>query len=241
VVLTNRGPIPQPPREIGYVQVLRRHRRLGLFHPATRLKHHRANPPATGKYDAVKKTLIDSYTDSREQQIRKLLNELELGDRKPSELLREMKTLAGDHVDDQMLQTLWLHRLPLNVQLLVSASDEVPLEKMANIADKLVEIVSNRGPPSIAAITNQPAAPPQTTVAESLKSLQEQGRCTIGGGEATYQRRQRTLPKNRAHRKRRPARKITVKKTLDNAQRWRLLLPSKIRRKRAKMPKAVQI
>jgi hypothetical protein len=85
-----------------------------------------------------------------------------------------MKTLAGDHVDDQMLQTLWLHRLPLNVQLLVSASDGVPLEKMANIADKLVEIVSNRGSPSIAAIANQPAAPPQTTVAESLKSLQEQ-------------------------------------------------------------------
>jgi DNA-binding transcriptional MerR regulator len=101
-----------------------------------------ANPPATGKYDAVKKTLIDSYSDSREQQIRKLLKELDLGDRKPSELLREMKTLASDHVDDQMLQTLWLHRLPLNVQLLVSASDGVPLEKMASIADKLVEIVS---------------------------------------------------------------------------------------------------
>jgi hypothetical protein len=133
-----------------------------------------ANPPATGKYDDAKKILIDSYSESREQQIRKLLKELDLGDRKPSKLLREMKTLAGDHVDDQMLQTLWLHRLPLNVQLLVSASDGVPLEKMANIADKLVEIVSNRGSPSIAAIANQPAAPPQTTVAESLKSLQEQ-------------------------------------------------------------------
>jgi hypothetical protein len=116
---------------------------------------------------AVKKTLISCNSDSREQQIRKFLNE---GDRKPSELLREMKTLAGDHVDEHMLQTLWLHRLPLNVP----ASDGVPLEKMANIADKLVEIVSNRGSPSIAAITNQPAAPSQTTVAESLKSLQEQ-------------------------------------------------------------------
>jgi hypothetical protein len=116
---------------------------------------------------AVKKTLISCNSDSREQQIRKFLNELELGDRKPSELLREMKTLAGDHVDEPMLQTLWLHRLPLNVP----ASDGVPLEKMANIADKLVEIVSNRGSPSIAAITNQPAAPSQTTVAESLKSL----------------------------------------------------------------------
>jgi hypothetical protein len=58
-------------------------------------------------------SLISCNSDSREQQIRKFLNEFELGDRKPSELLREMKTLAGDHVDEHMLQTLWLHRLPL--------------------------------------------------------------------------------------------------------------------------------
>jgi hypothetical protein len=133
-----------------------------------------ANPLATGKYDAVKKTLIANYSDFREQQIRKLLNEPELGDRKPFELLRQMKARAGDHVDDQMLQTLWLHRLPLNVQLL---SRPTPLEKMASIAEKLVEIVSNRGSSSIATIANEPAPPaatPQTTVGETLKSLQEQ-------------------------------------------------------------------
>jgi hypothetical protein len=166
-----------------------------------------ANPPATGKYDAVKKTLIDSYSDSREQQIRKLLKELDLGDRKPSELLREMKTLASDHVDDQMLQTLWLHRLPLNVQLLVSASDGVPLEKMASIADKLVEIVSNRGSPSIAAIANEPAPPavtPQTTIAETLKSLQEQitaltttVKQLANRGRYHSQQRQRSQSRNR--------------------------------------------
>jgi hypothetical protein len=76
-----------------------------------------ANPPATGKYNAVKKTLIANYSDFREQQIRKLVNEPELGDRDPFELLRQIKALAGDHVDDQMFETLWLHRLPLNVQL----------------------------------------------------------------------------------------------------------------------------
>jgi hypothetical protein len=45
------------------------------------------------------------------------VNEPELGDRDPFELLRQIKALAGDHVDDQMFETLWLHRLPLNVQL----------------------------------------------------------------------------------------------------------------------------
>jgi hypothetical protein len=60
------------------------------------------------------------------------------------------------------------------VQLLVSVSDGVPLKKMANIAGKLVEIVSKRGSSSIAAVTKQPATPPQITVAESPRSLQEQ-------------------------------------------------------------------
>jgi hypothetical protein len=77
----------------------------------------------------------------------------------------------------------------------------VPLEKMANIADKLVEIVSNRGSPSIAAITNQPAAPPQTTVAESLKSLQEQ----VATGEcerlAAFPRHSELLPTFREERR----------------------------------------
>jgi hypothetical protein len=48
---------------------------------------------------------------------------------------------------------------------------------MASIAEKLVEIVSNRGSSSIATIANEPAPPaatPQTTVGETLKSLQEQ-------------------------------------------------------------------
>ncbi|KYB29505.1 hypothetical protein TcasGA2_TC032970 [Tribolium castaneum] len=54
------------------------------------------NPPETQKYETIKAKLISAYTDSQEKQLRKLLNELELGDRKPSQLLREMKTLAGE-------------------------------------------------------------------------------------------------------------------------------------------------
>lgn len=47
-------------------------------------------PPPTDKYETLKKVLIKRFSDSEEQQMHRLLNEMELGDKKPSQLLREM-------------------------------------------------------------------------------------------------------------------------------------------------------
>lgn len=86
--------------------------------------------------------MIEAYTDSQERQLRKLLNELELGDKRASQLLREMKTLAGSQINEEVLKTLWLQRLPTHIQLVLSASEGVTLSKMAEVADKLQEIQS---------------------------------------------------------------------------------------------------
>ena len=67
-----------------------------------------ANPPAEHKYETIKNKIIAEFTDSQERQIRKLINELELGDKKPSQLLRQMKTLAARQITDDVLKTLWL-------------------------------------------------------------------------------------------------------------------------------------
>nr|XP_015840124.1 PREDICTED: uncharacterized protein LOC107399003 [Tribolium castaneum] len=81
------------------------------------------NPPETNKYETIKTKLISAYSDSQEKQLRRLLNELELGDRKPSQLLREMRTLAGVQVNEEVLRTLWLQRLPAQIHLWLSASE----------------------------------------------------------------------------------------------------------------------
>lgn len=73
-------------------------------------------PPATGKYDSLKKHLIKRFIDSQEKQLRTLLRGIELGDKKPSQLLREMKTLAGAEATEGLLRTLWLQRLPARIQ-----------------------------------------------------------------------------------------------------------------------------
>jgi len=95
--------------------------------------------PPTGKYEMLKKTLIERFSDSLEKQMRTLLSELELGDKKPSVLLREMRTLAGSNISDILLRTLWLQRLPARIQEVLVVLDGVSLDKLAMCADKATE------------------------------------------------------------------------------------------------------
>ncbi|XP_029680763.1 uncharacterized protein LOC115246214 [Formica exsecta] len=69
-------------------------------------------PSAQGKYDAVKKALTQRLTATQEQRICQLLEHEKLGDRKPSQFLRHLQTLANNNVPEQLLRTLWLGRLP---------------------------------------------------------------------------------------------------------------------------------
>lgn len=46
------------------------------------------------KYEEIKKRLIQQIAESEEHRLRKLLKETPFGDKKPSQLLREMRDLA---------------------------------------------------------------------------------------------------------------------------------------------------
>ena len=48
--------------------------------------------PAMGRYAALKDRLVKSFADSVEKKLRRLLNEVDLGD--PSQLLHRMRDLA---------------------------------------------------------------------------------------------------------------------------------------------------
>lgn len=127
-------------------------------------------PPASKKYDALKAALIDAFSDSSERQLKKLLTEMELGDQRPSQLLRQMKSLAENKVTEDVLRTLWLQRLPNQVQLILSASQGVALTKMAEIADKIVEV--NIGTTlSVASVAHAP--PPLSTPNQNDASARE--------------------------------------------------------------------
>lgn len=70
---------------------------------------------------------------------------------KPSDLLRKMKELSCDKVGDDLLQTLWLQRLPQQLQTILSAST-VQLPQLVILADKIFETMEIS---SIQAVSSQ--------------------------------------------------------------------------------------
>ena len=81
---------------------------------------------------------------SEQRRLQQLFSSEELGDRKPTQLLRRMQQLLGNTPgipDGSFIRELFLRRLPTNVRMvLASTNDSVPLDELAQLADKIVEV-----------------------------------------------------------------------------------------------------
>lgn len=97
------------------------------------------SPRTANAYSRLKERLIGSYSDSEEKRLRSLIHEADLGDKKPSQLLRYMKELSQGKISDSVLKSLWLQRLPRQVQAILTASDQ-DLESLSRLADKIVDV-----------------------------------------------------------------------------------------------------
>ena len=112
-------------------------------------------PPENNPYDKLKEQLVKRTAASEQKRLQQLFNAEELGDRKPSQLLRRMQQLLGDkarNTDSAFLRELFLQRLPPNVRMvLASTPDTGNLEDVAQLADKVMEVATPF--PSVAAIS----------------------------------------------------------------------------------------
>ncbi|KAK2577589.1 hypothetical protein KPH14_000906 [Odynerus spinipes] len=99
--------------------------------------------PQEGKYEHLKQTLIDRLSDSRVKQLHTLLTDLQLADRKPSELLRQMRDLAGETVSDEFLHSLWINRMPSSVRGILSVADTSNLNNLAALADEVLDYTTS--------------------------------------------------------------------------------------------------
>ena len=52
--------------------------------------------------------------------MRQLLMHEEMGDRRPTQFLCHLRTIAGPSVPPDFLRTLWINRLPPNVQAIIA-------------------------------------------------------------------------------------------------------------------------
>lgn len=96
-------------------------------------------PPLANMYDTLKERVLDLYSRSDSARLRLLFQDIQLGDGRPSQLLQDMKNLAEGDIKDDVLKSLWLQRLPLTAQQILSISTDT-LSNLAKIADKILEI-----------------------------------------------------------------------------------------------------
>lgn len=97
------------------------------------------DPPTRNRYVTIKNRLIKEFEDTEQKKLKNLFSELAIGEMKPSTLLRRMKELSCGKVGEELLKTLWLQRLPVNIQTMLVTSNET-LSQLSATADIMYDI-----------------------------------------------------------------------------------------------------
>ncbi|GBN12661.1 hypothetical protein AVEN_47078-1 [Araneus ventricosus] len=93
------------------------------------------SPPSENSYTQLKDRIISQYTDSENVRLKTLLQDLQLGDKEPSQLLTKMKELNNGRVTEEVLKTIFLQRLPHSMQQILSICED-DLERLAKLKIK---------------------------------------------------------------------------------------------------------
>ncbi|KAM7313483.1 uncharacterized protein ISCGN_003345 [Ixodes scapularis] len=151
-------------------QVQRFHHIIAALPPniAAEIRDLVLTPPADSPYDTLKAELIRRTTSSEQRRLQQLLTSEELGDRKPTQLLRRLQQLLGEKAptfDVALLRELFLQRLPTGVRMVLAAASGLNLEDLAKLVDSVMEVAV----PTIAHVQNQSGISlPTTPSAEAV-------------------------------------------------------------------------
>lgn len=97
------------------------------------------DPPEANKYESLKSRILTNFSQSDSSKMRMLLQELQLGDKRPSQLLQEMRNLSGKSLSDDVLKSLWLQKLPNSMQQILAVCEQ-SLDGLSKVADTVNEV-----------------------------------------------------------------------------------------------------
>jgi len=117
-------------------------------------------PPNENKYVAIKNRLLQKFAESPESKLRRLLQGGGTSGLKPSEILANMRRLAPDPCSENIILTLFLAEMPASIRPTLTVWEETDLDKLAKIADKMLEAVNHNATFAISTNTSTAAAQP---------------------------------------------------------------------------------
>lgn len=154
-------------------------------------------PHPSEPYEHFKTIVLTRKTVSERSRLQQLLNAEELGDRRPSQMLHRMRQLLGDGTQDSkspLLRELFFQRLPQNLVPVLAAAGEMPLEKLAELADRIYDY-SPSGP----AVASATAVTPDTEARHArLEEKVEQLAASLAAMRTSTPRRSRDSSRSRS-------------------------------------------
>ena len=102
-------------------------------------------PPATGRYEFVKKELIERLGESDAKRLRQVIEKEQMGDRTPSRFYWDLRNLASNALADDLILTVWESRLPQRVRSILAFIQIKDPETRIQIADGIFQTTSETG------------------------------------------------------------------------------------------------
>ncbi|XP_022183426.1 uncharacterized protein LOC111042971 [Myzus persicae] len=90
------------------------------------------------KYSAVKSRLIAAYDVPQATRFRSIIQHGGMGDRRPSQMLRDIRSALPSGIDESKLKEFWLQKLPPTILTVISGLDG-SLESLAERADRVAD------------------------------------------------------------------------------------------------------
>ncbi|KAH7938820.1 hypothetical protein HPB52_000763 [Rhipicephalus sanguineus] len=129
-----------------------------------------ASPHPSHPYDTLKAAIISRKSESEHSRLQQLITATELGDRRPSQLLRRMHQLLGSPSapqEEKLLRELFLQRLPQSMVPVLVAAGDVPVDTLAEMADRVADYSRAH---SLNAVTTPPPAPAADPALASIEN-----------------------------------------------------------------------
>ena len=104
---------------------------------ADEIQHILIHPPATNKYEALKKELNKTFGKSQYEKDSELLHISGLGDRRPSALMRRINALNDD--PKSLKRAIFLANLPAEIRSILVAQNIQNADDLAEAADRVWE------------------------------------------------------------------------------------------------------